>query len=99
MHDPTSLNQQGGDIGTQYRSSIYTTTAEQYVTAVNSRNVYQSVLTAAGLDEICTEIISADGVEYYLAEEYHQKYLKKNPNGYDCHSSTGVAYPTAGINA
>jgi peptide-methionine (S)-S-oxide reductase len=99
MHDPTSLNQQGGDIGTQYRSSIYTTTAEQYVTAVNSRNVYQSVLTAAGLDEICTEIISADGIEYYLAEEYHQKYLKKNPNGYDCHSSTGVAYPTAGINA
>ena len=99
MHDPTSLNQQGGDIGTQYRSSIYTTPAEQYVTAVNSRNVYQSVLTAAGLDEICTEIISADGVEYYLAEEYHQKYLKKNPNGYDCHSSTGVAYPTAGINA
>ena len=98
MHDPTSLNQQGGDIGTQYRSSIYTTTAEQYVTAVNSRNVYQSVLTAAGLDEICTEIISAEDVEYYLAEEYHQKYLKKNPNGYDCHSSTGVAYPTAGIN-
>lgn len=96
MHDPTSLNQQGGDIGTQYRSSIYTTTPAQYVTAVASRNVYQGVLTAGGLGQIATEIISANGVEYYLAEDYHQKYLAKNPNGYDCHSSTGVAYPTAG---
>lgn len=96
MHDPTSLNQQGGDIGTQYRSSIYTTTPAQYVAAVASRNAYQGVLTAAGLDQIATEIISADGVEYYLAEDYHQKYLTKNPNGYDCHSSTGVAYPIAG---
>jgi peptide-methionine (S)-S-oxide reductase len=50
-------------------------------------------LISAGLDEICTEILSADGIEYYEAEEYHQKYLQKNPNGYDCHSSTGVAYP------
>ena len=99
MHDPTSLNQQGGDIGTQYRSAIYTTTPEQYVTAVNSRNVYQNVLTSAGLDEIVTEIKSAEGVPYYLAEEYHQKYLQKNPNGYDCHSSTGIAYPSAGIHA
>jgi peptide-methionine (S)-S-oxide reductase len=53
----------------------------------------------AGLGEIVTEIKSADGIEYFLAEEYHQKYLKKNPNGYDCHSSTGVAYPSVGINA
>jgi len=98
MHDPTSLNQQGGDIGTQYRSAIFTTTPEQYVTAVNSRNTYQNVLTPAGLDEIVTEIKSAEGIEYFLAEEYHQKYLKKNPNGYDCHSSTGVAFPSAGIN-
>jgi len=93
MHDPTSLNQQGGDIGTQYRSSIYTTTPAQYVTAVSSRDVYQGVLSENNLDEIATEIISADGVEYFLAEEYHQRYLEKNPNGYDCHSSTGVAYP------
>jgi peptide-methionine (S)-S-oxide reductase len=99
MHDPTSLNQQGGDIGTQYRSAVYTTTPEQYVTAVNSRDVYQSVLTAAGLDEIVTEIKSSEGVAYFLAEEYHQKYLQKNPNGYDCHSSTGIAYPSAGIHA
>ena len=99
MHDPTSLNRQGGDIGTQYRSSIYTTTAEQYVNALASRDAYQGVLNAEGLDQIATEIISADGVTYYPAEEYHQKYLVKNPNGYDCHSSTGVAYPTAGVPA
>ena len=99
MHDPTSLNQQGGDIGTQYRSAIFTTTPEQYVTAVNSREVYQSVLTEAGLDQICTEIKSAEGIEYFLAEEYHQKYLQKNPQGYDCHSSTGIAYTTARIDA
>ena len=93
MHDPTSLNRQGGDIGTQYRSVIYTTTPAQYVTAVSSRDVYQGVLSENNLDEIATEIISADGVEYFPAEEYHQRYLEKNPNGYDCHSSTGVAYP------
>lgn len=97
MHDPTSLNQQGGDIGTQYRSSIYTSTPEQYINAIHSRDVYQGVLTSAGLDEIVTEIKSADGVEYYLAEEYHQRYLEKNPNGYDCHSSTGIAYPSEGV--
>jgi peptide-methionine (S)-S-oxide reductase len=93
MHDPTSLNQQGGDIGTQYRSSIFTTNAQQMETALASRSAYQAVLNGAGLDEICTEILSAEGIEYYEAEEYHQKYLQKNPNGYDCHSSTGVAYP------
>jgi peptide-methionine (S)-S-oxide reductase len=99
MHDPTSLNQQGGDIGTQYRSAIYTTDSSQQITALASKAEYQRVLTDAGLDQICTEILSAEGVEYYPAEEYHQKYLQKNPNGYDCHSSTGVAYPeTAVIN-
>jgi len=95
MHDPTSLNKQGGDIGTQYRSAIFTTTNDQIDTALASRATYQSVLTAAGLDEICTEILSAEGVEYFEAEDYHQKYLQKNPNGYDCHSSTGIAYPAA----
>jgi peptide-methionine (S)-S-oxide reductase len=93
MHDPTSLNKQGGDIGTQYRSAIFATSPEQMKTALASRAAYQSVLTPAGMDEICTEILSADGIEYFEAEEYHQKYLQKNPNGYDCHSSTGVAYP------
>ena len=93
MHDPTSLNAQGGDIGTQYRSAIYTVDQEQMDEALASRDIYQSALTSEGLDQIVTEIKRADGMEYFLAEEYHQKYLAKNPNGYDCHSSTGVAFP------
>jgi peptide-methionine (S)-S-oxide reductase len=97
MHDPTSLNQQGGDIGTQYRSAIFTTDDSQQITALASKAEYQRALTAAGLDQICTEILSAEGIEYYPAEEYHQKYLLKNPNGYDCHSSTGVAYPATAV--
>jgi peptide-methionine (S)-S-oxide reductase len=93
MHDPTSLNQQGGDIGTQYRSAIYTTSAEQHSQALQSRDIYQKELSDNGMDKIVTEILPATGITYWLAEEYHQKYLVKNPNGYDCHSSTGVAYP------
>ena len=93
MHDPTSLNAQGGDIGTQYRSSIYTTSAEQMQTALASRDTYQSALDAAGLDQIVTEIVLTADTKYYLAEEYHQRYLEKNPNGYDCHSTTGIAFP------
>jgi peptide-methionine (S)-S-oxide reductase len=93
MHDPTSLNQQGGDIGTQYRSAIYTTSADQLNQALSSREIYQKELSNSGMDKIVTEISPATGVTYWLAEEYHQKYLIKNPNGYDCHSSTGVAYP------
>lgn len=93
MHDPTSLNQQGGDIGTQYRSSIYCTSDEQMKDALATRNQYQLALTAAGIGEIVTEILDATGVPYFRAEEYHQRYLAKNPNGYDCHSSAGVAFP------
>jgi peptide-methionine (S)-S-oxide reductase len=93
MHDPTSLNQQGGDIGTQYRSAIYTTSTEQLSQALSSREIYQKELSNNGMDKIVTEILPASGITYWLAEEYHQKYLVKNPNGYDCHSSTGVAYP------
>ena len=93
MHDPTSLNQQGGDIGTQYRSAIYTTSADQLDQALSSREIYQKELSNNGMEKIVTEILPATGVTYWLAEEYHQKYLVKNPNGYDCHSSTGVAFP------
>ena len=93
MHDPTSLNQQGGDIGTQYRSSIFYTTAEQRDVAHATRAKYQSALSAEGIGEIVSEILDATGVTFYPAEEYHQRYLEKNPNGYDCHSSTGVAFP------
>jgi peptide-methionine (S)-S-oxide reductase len=93
MHDPTSLNRQGGDIGTQYRSAIFTTSDTQKLQADITRDVYQAALTRAGIGEIVTEIKSADGSPYYLAEEYHQRYLEKNPNGYDCHSSAGVNFP------
>ena len=93
MHDPTSLNQQGGDIGTQYRSSIYFTDNEQAEISHSTREQYQELLTAEGIGEIVTEIKDATGIVFYPAEEYHQRYLEKNPNGYDCHSSTGVAFP------
>ena len=93
MHDPTSLNQQGGDIGSQYRSAIFTTSAQQMDKTLESKSIYQTELTKNGMDEIVTQISPASSITYWLAEEYHQKYLIKNPNGYDCHSSTGVAYP------
>ncbi len=95
MHDPTSLNQQGGDIGTQYRSSIFTTSPEQMQQALASKEIYQNELTKNGMDQIVTQILPASGITYWLAEDYHQRYLEMNPNGYDCHSSTGVAFPTA----
>ena len=94
MHDPTSLNQQGGDIGTQYRSSIFTTSPEQMQQALASKEIYQNELTKNGMDQIVTQFLPASGITYWLAEDYHQRYLEKNPNGYDCHSSTGVAFPT-----
>ena len=94
MHDPTSLNKQGGDIGTQYRSAIFYTTAEQEALAFNATRVYGKALAKEGMGPIVTQIEDAKPHRYWLAEEYHQKYLQKNPNGYDCHSSTGVAYPS-----
>ena len=93
MHDPTSLNKQGGDIGTQYRSAIFTTTPQQMIEAINTRDVYEAELEKNGMSEIVTEIVEAENHTYWVAEEYHQRYLDKNPNGYDCHSSTGVAFP------
>ena len=93
MHDPTSLNAQGGDIGTQYRSAIYTTSQDQMTEALASRDLYQRALSDSGIGEIVSEILDSSGVTYYVAEEYHQRYLEKNPNGYDCHSSTGIAFP------
>ena len=93
MHDPTSLNKQGGDIGTQYRSAIFTTSQAQLEEALATKEIYQTLLNGEGIGEIVTQIESADPHIYWLAEEYHQKYLAKNPNGYDCHSSTGVLFP------
>ncbi len=90
-HDPTQGYQQGNDVGTQYRSAIYTTTDEQLDQAKRSRDLYQSVITERGFGEITTEIKPLD--RYYYAEDYHQQYLGKNPHGYDCHANTGIGYP------
>ena len=91
IHDPTTPNRQGNDIGTQYRSAIYTTTEEQAKIATESRDLYQGALNKAGLGEITTEIAPAG--EFYYAEDYHQQYLHKVPHGYDCHAETGVKFP------
>ena len=93
-HDPTQGYRQGNDVGTQYRSTIYTTTDEQLDQAKRSRDVYQAELTPLGFGEITTEIEPLG--EYYFAEDYHQQYLGKNPHGYDCHANTGIAYPGLG---
>lgn len=90
-HDPTQGYRQGNDVGTQYRSAIYTTTDEQLDQAKRSRDVYQAVLNEQGFGEITTEIEPLG--EYYYAEDYHQQYLGKNPHGYDCHANTGISYP------
>ena len=93
-HDPTQGYRQGNDIGTQYRSAIYTTTDDQLDQAKRSVDVYQSVISKRGFGEITTEIKPLD--RYYYAEDYHQQYLGKNPHGYDCHANTGIAYPGLG---
>jgi peptide-methionine (S)-S-oxide reductase len=89
-HDPTQGMRQGGDIGTQYRSAIYTTTAGQLMTAEASKRKYQEALTKAHRAAITTEI--RDAPEFYYAEEYHQQYLAKNPNGYCGLGGCGVSY-------
>ena len=91
-HDPTQGMRQGADIGTQYRSSIYTYNEDQKKAALASREAYQEVLSAAGYDPITTEI--EDAPTLYYAEDYHQQYLAKNPGGYCGHGGTGVACPT-----
>jgi peptide-methionine (S)-S-oxide reductase len=90
-HDPTQGYRQGNDLGTQYRSTLYWTTEEQRVAAEESQVKYQKAVTAAGLGDITTEIGPAP--TFYYAEEPHQQYLAKVPNGYDCHANTGVPYP------
>jgi peptide-methionine (S)-S-oxide reductase len=92
-HDPTQGYRQGNDLGTQYRSAIYTTTDSQRAAAEASRAAYQGPVTAAGYGDITTEILPLG--ELYLAEPEHQQYLRKVPNGYRCHAKTGVDYPAA----
>ena len=88
-HDPTQGMRQGNDVGTQYRSAIYTFSDEQQAAAESSRAMYQERLKAAGHRDITTEIRPAP--PFSAAEEYHQKYLAKNPNGYCGLGGTGVS--------
>ncbi|MHB1084906.1 MAG: peptide-methionine (S)-S-oxide reductase MsrA [Thiobacillus sp.] len=90
-HDPTQGNRQGNDVGTNYRSAIYTHAPAQLEVAQKTRATYQQALTKAGLGTITTDI--APLKNYFPAEEYHQDYLKKNPNGYCGLGGTGVNYP------
>jgi peptide-methionine (S)-S-oxide reductase len=93
-HDPTQGFRQGNDRGTQYRSTVYTTTPEQAAAAEETRAAYQAKLTGAGYGEITTEVrTAAEAGPYYYAEDYHQQYLDKNPNGYCGIGGTGVSCP------
>ena len=91
-HDPTQGMRQGNDVGTQYRSVIYTTGDAQPAAAQTSLTVYQERLTAAGYGPVTTEIAPLD--TFYYAEDYHQQYLAKNPGGYCGLGGTGVTCPT-----
>jgi len=93
VHDPTQGMRQGNDVGTQYRSAIYTFSEEQAQVAKEVTERYQPELTKRGYDRITTEIKPAP--TYYYAEDYHQQYLIKNPFGYRCHSATGIKVPSA----
>ncbi|PKP74231.1 MAG: peptide-methionine (S)-S-oxide reductase [Alphaproteobacteria bacterium HGW-Alphaproteobacteria-6] len=90
-HDPTQGNRQGNDVGTQYRSGIYTFTAAQAAAAEASRLLYAERLRAAGFGPVTTEILPAG--PFYFAEDHHQQYLARNPGGYCGIGGTGVACP------
>jgi peptide-methionine (S)-S-oxide reductase len=90
-HDPTQGMRQGNDVGTQYRSVVYATTDEQLAAAEQSQKVFQGMLDEAGHGTITTEIEPAP--TFYYAEDYHQQYLGKNPNGYCGLGGTGVSCP------
>jgi peptide-methionine (S)-S-oxide reductase len=90
-HDPTQGMRQGNDVGTQYRSGIYVTLPEQRRQAETLRDAYQRELARSGYGKITTEIV--DAPEFYYAEDYHQQYLAKNPNGYCGLGGTGVTCP------
>lgn len=90
-HDPTQGNRQGADVGTQYRSTIYYIDEDQKTLAIKTRDAYQPLLTEAHYKTITTEI--APLTDFYYAEDYHQQYLAKNPNGYCGIGGTGISCP------
>ncbi len=90
-HDPTQGMRQGNDVGTQYRSAIFTHSEAQRQTAVEARDAYQREIAGAGFGAITTEI--AEAPPFYYAEDYHQQYLAKNPDGYCGLGGTGVSCP------
>ncbi|WP_370414583.1 peptide-methionine (S)-S-oxide reductase MsrA [Streptomyces fradiae] len=92
-HDPTQGFRQGNDVGTQYRSAVYTHSPEHQTTAEASRAAYQQVLTGSGYGEITTQVLPAEDRPFYPAEPYHQQYLDKNPAGYCGIGGTGVSCP------
>jgi peptide-methionine (S)-S-oxide reductase len=93
-HDPTQGNRQGNDVGTQYRSAVYWTTDEQKAAYESTRAMYQAQLSKAGFGQITTDgRPAADAGPFYYAEDYHQQYLYKVPNGYCPVHSTGVSCP------
>jgi peptide-methionine (S)-S-oxide reductase len=96
-HDPTQGMRQGNDAGTQYRSTVYTTSEAERTAAEASRAAFQEALHRAGHSEITTEIREAP--EFYYAEDYHQQYLAKNPNGYCGLGGTGVSCPVGVVTA
>ncbi|KQY64633.1 MULTISPECIES: peptide-methionine (S)-S-oxide reductase MsrA [unclassified Nocardioides] len=92
VHDPTQGMQQGNDVGTQYRSALYTLSEAQRETAIELTKVYGDELARRGQGPVTTEIRPAS--TYFYAEDVHQQYLAKNPFGYRCHANTGVKFPT-----
>jgi peptide-methionine (S)-S-oxide reductase len=98
-HDPTSGMRQGNDIGSQYRSAIYTTDDEQAAVAKASVEAYQEALDGRGYGQITTDVRPASEAGFYYAEPYHQQYLAKNPHGYRCHAKSGVDYPLGAAGA
>jgi peptide-methionine (S)-S-oxide reductase len=94
-HDPTQGNRQGNDIGPQYRSMIFCSSPEQTAIAEETMGAYQAAIDERGYGAITTEIVDAADHHFWPAEEYHQKYLLKNPFGYRCHANTGVALPAS----
>jgi peptide-methionine (S)-S-oxide reductase len=94
QHDPTQGMRQGNDLGSQYRSAIYWADDAQRAIAEATRDAYAPVLAEAGYGPITTEIDAAANHPFFYAEDYHQQYLAKNPNGYRCHSASGLKLPS-----